>query len=321
LVLLVELGTLRSLLRKPENLAILAVGAAYLGAVLWLTPEYLGLVGSLGRVYTDYRQQSLLGILFGRFEALVAWLALAMYIVYRKALETGALTDLLAVCTVGALVGLGLQGKGFDYHYYPALGFSLVLLWMVRFSAPVATTASRKRARAFAGGLLVIASSPFLLAGLRIGLGPEHSEMRAYRALEKAVGPVHGRSLLVLAPRSGYAFGLVTYAGARWVGRFPCMWVPPVLYQSAVGAEAAEYRGPGEMPPVERWFRSSVVADAVRARPDLILVGIPTPGRGPRDYWFDLLEYFTRDSRFARLMTEYTRAGESVGYIIYRRKV
>jgi hypothetical protein len=131
---------------------------------------------------------------------------------------------------------------------------------------------------------------------------------------------MRGRSLLVMAPRSGYAFGLVTYGGARWVGRFPCLWVLPVIYPwGANGGGAPRYRTEQEMPPVERWFRDAVVSDAVSARPDVILVGVPTPGAGPEDYWFDFVEYFSREPAFAGLMAGYRRAGEAVGYVIYRR--
>ena len=307
--------------RRPENFAIVAVGAIYLGAVLILTPEYLGVARTLGGVYADYRAQGLFSILFGRFEALVAALALAIYLVYRKSLQPRQLTDVLALSTVGALIGLALQGKGFDYHYYPALGLSVLLMGVMTLSMPVPTAVAGGRARALAGILLAVASAVYLEAGVRIGLGPEHSELRTYRMLERAVGPVEGRSLLVLAPRSGYAFGLVTYAGARWVGRFPCMWVPPALYRSTTDSvDSPTYRAPAEMVPVELWFRSAVIADAVRARPDLILVGVPTPGLGPQDYWFDLLGYFILDADFAKLMGDYERVGESVGYMVYRRK-
>jgi hypothetical protein len=316
-----ELGKSHSLVRGPENLAVAAVGAAYIGAVLLFTPEYLALASALWSVYSDYRASDLLTILFGRFEALVPILALSIYSVYRKRVEPRVLTDLLAVSTAGALIGLALQGKGFDYHYYPALGLSVLLVGVVSLSVPTVRAVSAPRARALAGALLIIASAVYLEAGLRIGFGPEHSEMAAYRALERAVGPVAGRSLLVLAPRSGYAFGLVTYAGARWTSRFPCMWVPPALYPSGTDHRSGPtYRAPEEMTPVERWFRSSVVADAVGTQPELILVGVPTPGLGPPDYWFDLLKYFTQDAEFARLMTNYERVGESVGYVVYRRK-
>ncbi|MEO7476333.1 MAG: hypothetical protein ABIY46_13465, partial [Gemmatimonadales bacterium] len=229
--------------------------------------------------------------------------------------------DVLALATVGGVLGLLLQGKGFDYHYYPALACAAMLMVVVWRTAAEPEHSAAKRGRLIAATHLLLVSALYVEAAARIGLGPEHSEMRAYRALESAVGPVKGRSLMVLAPRSGYAFGLVTYAGAKWVGRFPCLWVLPVLYRSAMqGADGARHHALEEMPAVERWFRAAVVSDALRARPELILVGVPTPGRGPDDYWFDYLAYFSEDPAFAGLMEDYQRVGVSVGYVIFRRE-
>jgi hypothetical protein len=226
----------------------------------------------------------------------------------------------VAVGVAACLVGVLLQGKGFDYHYYPPLALACFLMAVMAFSSPAMPDPRARRGRALGAALLAIVAATYLQADARIGLGPEHSEMRAYRTLAAAVGPVRGRSLLVMAPRSGYAFGLVTYGGARWVGRFPCLWVLPVLYpRGADGRSAPRYRGEQEMSPVERWFRDAVVLDALQARPDVILVGVPTPGAGPEDYWFDFLGYFSREPAFAGLMAGYRRAGEAVGYVIYRR--
>jgi hypothetical protein len=113
----------------------------------------------------------------------------------------------------------------------------------------------------------------------------------------------------------------VTYAGAKWVGRFPCMWIPTVLYREELReGEEPRFRSGAELSPVERWFRSTVVSDAIEGSPDVVLVGVPASGGpGPEDYRIDLLRYFSADLRFAKLMSQYVRVGEAVGYTIYRR--
>jgi hypothetical protein len=274
----------------------------------------------LGAVYAEYRTQGVAETLLGRFEPLVALVSLGVYAVYRRSVEPRALADVFAAGVMGCLAGVVLQGKGFDYHYYPSLALGCFLMAVMTLHASALSEPRARRGRALGAALLVIVSAPYLQADVRIGLGPEHSEMRAYRTLEAAVGPIRNRSLMVLAPRSGYAFGLVTYGGARWVGRFPCLWVLPVIYRgNSEGRSGALYHGEQEMSAVERWFRDAVVSDALRARPDVILVGIPTPGAGPEDYWFDFLGYFSREPAFASMMAGYRRAGEAVGYVIYRR--
>jgi hypothetical protein len=121
---------------------------------------------------------------------------------------------------------------------------------------------------------------------------------------------MRNRPLLVLAPRSGIAYGLVTYAVAKWVGRFPCLWPLPTIHsRSAAHSDV----------PVEWWFRDAVISDAIHGRPDVILVSIPTPGAPDEDTWFDYEKYFLREPAFRRLMADYRRTGQSVGYSIYRR--
>ena len=306
--------------RWLENRTIVVVGVLYVLGVALLTPEYFALVRRLGMVYAEYRTQSFVGILLGRFEPLVALVSLGVYAVYRRTIEPRVLADVVAAAVAGGLAGVVLQGKGFDYHYYPPLALACFLMAVMALAVPAMPEPRARRGRALSAALLMIVSATFLQADVRIGLGPEHSEMRAYHTLEAAVGPIRDRSLMVLAPRSGYAFGLVTYGGARWVGRFPCLWVLPVIYPgSSDGRSAVRYRGEREVSAVERWFRDAVVSDALRGRPDVILVGVPTPGAGPEDYWFDFLGYFMREPAFAGMMAGYRRAGEAVGYVIYRR--
>ncbi len=315
LVLWLGTRSRRPLFRCLENRVVLLAGLAYLLLVAAAAPEYVELVRLLGDAYAQYRPQGLIDLLIGRFEPFIAVVALAVYASYRRVVRYRPLTDILALSTLACLVGVILQGKGFDYHYYPALGLAVLLAGATALSATENAIPMASRARWVAGALAIMVTAPYLEALVRIGLGPEHSEMQAYRTLERAVGPVRGRSLLVLAPRSGYAFGLVTYGGANWVGRFPCLWVPPALYRGRV-----RHQDKAGMGSAERWFRSAVVSDAVSSRPDLILVGVATPGVGPEDYWFDFLKYFAEDREFAELMAEYEEKGQAAGYRIYRRR-
>jgi hypothetical protein len=256
-------------------------------------------------------------MLLGHFEAAVTLAALAVALAYRRVLQAPALIMTLAGAVVGALAGVLLQGKGFDYHYYPGLALGLLMLGLM--ASVNHAGAEFRRARLVTNGFLIAGSLAYVAADFRIAFGPIEPEMLAYQRLSTAVGPMEGRSLLVLAPRSGFAFGLVTYGHARWAGRFPCLWLQPVLYEGS-GSAGRESRGDSEMGGTERWAREVVIEDALRARPAVILIGQPTPGQGPRDYWFDYLTYFTREPRFREFIADYVRVGTSVGYDIYRPK-
>jgi hypothetical protein len=292
----------------PEHLGVVASGAFYLVAVLAFAPHYLPLVRRLGALYADYRAASLPYLIAGDFAPLVILLALATLLTYRKVVTRGAAQTVLLLATVGFYLGALLQGKGFDYHYYPALASALLLLLV---GAPLAggATATQRRGRTLMLALALIGSAPYVLAAGRIGVAGDDPEMRAYRELERAVGPVRGRPILVLSARSGFAFGLVTYAGAEWVGGFPCLWVPSVLN----GGETRAALG--------GWFRESVIRAAESDRPIVVLVSPPGGPAGPADMRLDLLQYLSSDPRFRRFMAGYQPDGEAAGYRIYRRRI
>ena len=303
-----------SALRAPEHLAVTVTGAVYLALVLTFTPEYLPMVRRLGGLYAEYRTATLPRLVAGDFAALVILLALAILIAYRRLLAPSPARSILLLATVGLYVGAMLQGKGFDYHYYPALATALLLLVMGAATVHSALPSGR-RARIAMLALSSIATVPYVLAALRIGVVGDDPGMRAYRELERAVGPVRGEPVLVLSARSGYAFGLVTYAGADWVGGFPCLWVPGVL--QAERSRGREHLGFE----VEQWFRDVVIGGAETSQPQVILISRPAPPEGPPDLRVDLLDYFSTDPRFRNLMTAYRPDGESVGYRIFRRRI
>ncbi|MEO7475428.1 MAG: hypothetical protein ABIY46_08835, partial [Gemmatimonadales bacterium] len=132
-VLVVWLGARgrRPVHRWAENRALVAVGLLYGLAVLLFAPEYLGLVRLLGAVYAEYRTQGPAAMLLGRFEPLAVVVGLGIYATYRRAVGARVLGDVLALATVGGVLGLLLQGKGFDYHYYPALACAAMLMVVV----------------------------------------------------------------------------------------------------------------------------------------------------------------------------------------------
>jgi hypothetical protein len=276
---LVALACVLPIIRFDRSLAgLLATGVVYVLSVLACT-EYLRLAVVLGHDYTLYRPAGLASLLWANP---CTWLAVlgpaAWLLVGRRShpLERG-----LALATVGFLGGAVLQGKGWNYHYAPAMVTSLLLLVSV---------AAGPRAPRLVPVWAVLA---FVLAGmLRAALRPEPSHHVEVTARLRRDLPGTPRAVLALYDHEGWAFGLTAFDDARFVSPFPCLWI----FSTPVWRD--------RLP----WWTAQLVRAAERDPPDLVLVypNVAGPLLG--------------DSTFARWLARYKPAPEAGGYRVYVRR-
>ena len=133
---------------------------------------------------------------------------------------------------------------------------------------------------------------PGVRASLQTMGCPGETETLLGRMIRLIKGDAGGRRIYVMSDLLSDAFPLVNYSDARWVSRFPSLWILPGLYPGGRGAEeAVAYRPMDEASDLERYLINAVVSDLRRGLPALLIVDV-TP-RKPRfaGRRFDYLEY------------------------------
>jgi hypothetical protein len=275
-------------------LAPLAVGAGYALLVAVLAPDYVPLVRTLGADYLAWQRAGAAQLLWANPNAWVAVLGPAAWRWTRSAATDRRLGDGLAVATLAFLAGAVAQGKGWNYHYAPAVTTSVLQLLLVA-GQPMRPPV-----------LLVRCVTAALLAGLvHAGLsrrplpaGAEQAsaDPAAYRRLVAGLGDAgHPRAVLALYRHSGLAFTLSAYGGARFVSPFPMLWIFDLPDWQA------------KLP----WWTEQIARAARRDPPDLVLLS-----RDSVD-GMDCAEVLSRDARISSLLRDYEPRADVAGYRVY----
>lgn len=319
--------TRRGTLARAETLAIASVLVLYLAAVQLWAPEYWDVARTFGAAYYRFLQEPwLITAVTGHGAGLVLC-ALLAYSVLRKRGVDAPLGSTLFLATLALYGSAVLQRKGWRYHFYPAMGTSLLLLGWLTTRVPVAPTSlARRLYRAVALAVTLFLPLSLLAAGaMRLAVptsAPIVGDPDLPRLVEVVRREADGRGVLVLSTNMASAFPMVPMARARWTSRYPSVWMLGAAYQDRLEADTPlQYRSLEQRLPLERAMMAAVSEDLTRHRPELIVVLRPAPDRwgwGVRR--LDYVRYFAADPAFSR---EFARYGflEDVGeYRLYRRR-
>ena len=309
----------------PELWGVVGVTAAYIVAVITLTPDYIRLVLLLGGTFTSYlRSSPLLLLLLAPGAVLTAFAALAA-IATRGAGDESRARAVLTVAMLGSFLAAIAQQKDLRYHFYPSFALATVVLGLVAAQPPSHAGVSARSYSAIAKWV-VAAVALVVLAGAVLGaLGGSRAERRRraeFRELSEAVETrAWGEPIGVLSYHMGSAFPLVNYAHVGLASRFACLWILPATYWDALsGAGPIRYHATAEMQPSERLFDQAVGEDLLRARPRLLLILRPFPDE--RRYGFRRLNYvayFGRDPRLSEFFSGYQFVAAAGQYDLYER--
>jgi hypothetical protein len=220
------------------------------------------------------------------------------------------------------------QGKGWTYHFLPAVILS-VLLGGLALAAPPSLIRSRTHslARVVAAALLLISWVP-LAAGVagQLTTGPHAIDAQAdieARELRAAVGMEAGaRSILVL---TSDMTGTQPWIGEQHLASrnsWSCLWVPAVAYRTRWnGNKQVALRAPSQMSEAERTAYRSVVRDFAVEPPDLLVVETRAKNERFTGYpgGFDHLAYYGADPRFGACFKQYRLDAALSGFQVYRR--
>jgi hypothetical protein len=303
---------------RPETLAAAGVVALYVVAVFVVWPGFFGtIVPLIGATFWAYNNP--LTDVLTRIPALLTLSALAAAAVV--SVRDQALRDLRGVLwgsAAGSLLQAVVQTKGWNYHFYPAIVASGLLLLV----CGIGLWTQRRGERAFPAwpaaalpAALIAAAAVAWMVGLR-RLTHMHGPARSLAAAFEECRP--GGLVAFLTTDVDPTFPAMTYSHLRWRSRFIAVWPLPAV----VKAEHAPARyGPPtpELRQAERFTIDTVVADLEGTRPDLLVVDRRKNKQAMEGIAFDFVEYFSRDERFRRFFADYRLARQVGPQAIYVR--
>jgi len=306
---------------RPETLGVLVLLAAYGAVMVVAFPQYIPFAVKSRGIYAALLNPGLLALARLPEIQLCAVAAAALLLVRLDRARSGALLVLLTA-GAGFLLGALVQGKGWDYHLYPAR--VVLLLTIVACAASLMDRVTDLKALVRGG-----ARSVALLLGCVLLASSARYSLQARRPPARDLVPPlldavrgRGRSMYALQMLLYPGIPVLNYSGMTWAGRHNSQWFLPGFYTaelSAPGAAIAPHT-PEQMSSLEHEFFTQMVDDLCLNRPDVLIVENGVIRGADVAKAFDLLAYYRQDPRFVQLLGEYG-IGSVVGdYTIYTRR-
>lgn len=295
---------------RPEALAMGAVFVAYAAVVAVWTPQYVPMARAYAPLYRHHGPMgpALLASSW-RLPLIVAGVAAAWSVARRR---TPGWAEVFGLLALGLTAGVYLTGKGWPYHWLPAVSIGAALACGAGALATLRLSPALRRAAA-AVGLGVVAPA---LGGLSLlSTAAAWRDESPFRMARDDVGP--GQALLVLSPWVHRAFPLVNETGVAWGMRHPMVW-PIAAFYADGSYRPGTYRPLAAMSAPEREFVGEVAHDFAQSRPALLLIDDDPPR--PTLPGFDYLRYFAADPRFAHALAGYEPLTRTIHFRVYRRK-
>jgi hypothetical protein len=309
--------------RRPEMLAIVAVGITYAIALLVITPSYFEVARWATPVYDAFYRSSW-RLIASRPGIIIAATAIIGAFATRR--QRGAyLRNVFAIAAAAFAAIVFIQNKNFDYHLLPVYAASAVV-WTslamevvrrsvahIELTAPGHTVLRRL--------MLAVTAAALITAGevaARPASALSWSRLGGYADIMSLIEEEGARSWFALSANMLTAFPLVSYADVEWRAPFHSLWPLVGLYDN--GAHSTSdfpYRARHDMGATERYVFDATLEALFRARPALILVDRNAPGG--RLTGIDFLTYFGTDARFIEFMQDYSVVADLGGARIFGR--
>ncbi|HEX6644535.1 MAG TPA: hypothetical protein VF037_07655 [Gemmatimonadales bacterium] len=307
LYLCVRGRSLRPVLRV-ENLAALGTLAAAFVAILVFEPAYLQAVQAYGGLYAEFSRGTPRQLLFRDIYPLSVWLALVVAAVTVASVAASRRVIALALASAAFLGAAVAQGKGFGYHYFPAMGYAVVTLFVLAAAdvLPARRRSGMIRRVLAVTALVLVLALPALVAVERFA-GKAGDDVVERRALSEALddlGP--GSRVAIVSVRLADAYPILLERRWEHVLSMPHVWF------TGLGDE-----GRGKDVEAALWRR---VGENLReGAPEAIVIRAPAPAERTRgDVAADYLEYLCADETARAALAQYGKAAHASGYDIYR---
>jgi hypothetical protein len=292
---------------RPEFAAVGVAGVLHAAWVWFVTPDYFSILWIPLASYGTFNQE-LQALLWKPHTVFVA-AAVGASLLVRPSEPLRELRHVLMLAAAAMLLVAVYQQKGWNYHFYPAVAFALLLatVFMAEVFSRVVhpdVTGIARKAWLFAMTPLILLMGAVTVEAVNFSRSPDG---RMFQELVHVTQEhARGEPIVVLSTEMGWAFPLVLYAGAEWSLRFPSLWALAGAYRNEepVGGSVG-FRSRNEMGRLERFVMDATVDDLVRHPPALILVEHSDNRVGPANVDFDFLDYFLTDQHFSALFADY----------------
>jgi hypothetical protein len=312
---LVPLGLLYSNRRRPWRDPLMLAGGIALGVygllVLTLTPDFLPFIRDFSSDYYQYFHQSIASLLWGSYPARMALGLLLAGGLGVLASEDRRAPGVMLRASALALAVTVAQGKGLGYHYIPPLLSGTLLIVLLLFEPVRSWRLFRLGWWARLAGAMALVVLITLLTfstvlstrGIRWGYETRHDALRAVIERTAPKG-----SLLMLSPIVQDGFPLALTTGIEW--RFPA---PSVWGLIASGNSTPT---PGAHASARML---GLISQAMRGRPDLVLIRRAGVADGIPGEQFDVLDAVQQDLTIRAALAKYRRLPDTVGYAVFLR--
>ena len=285
------------------NLTFLAVGLGYICLVALAHPAYFTHVVPVAReIYGAYGTS--FDVVFNRvrFEIVVLLLP-TVVVLSRRPRHIGA--GLFPAMALAGLAAYFLQGRGFNYHAFPFVSFSLLACFLLILRTPRLDPAA-----------IAAAATASVLVAVNVWVGFYHNPAaRQIADMAQKVGRVD--SLIVLSS-TVFAGPISALAiDARWASRYPSNWlVPGALNRLAATDCGVEPETCARLEAIGAQNRSDNLADISAHHPDLLVMDLDPGFFDSTDFSWEA--FMAQDPAWPALFGDYEKVGVSERFIYYR---
>lgn len=291
----------RSLFRF-ESVLIASFFVVYVIATFAITPEFFDILPWVAQLYPRYAARPFLSLVFDP-RALLLIIAMAAGWTLRRDPALGSLSTLLMSASVAMYAALLLQGKGWGYHWYPVVAFSLVLLCL-----RIAQSAQRIRALApLLTAVAILITAAQVNRTVRLLAAPPTSLGRLYTVMQRYD---EGSSYAALSQYIHAGFPLTNLTGLDWTLPYAHLWMVPAIHPPGDRRDADVVTTP-QWREVEHQIYDRIWS-AFAARPPAVLI-VEDAGSGG----LDMRGFFERDHRFRAFFYRFQPVDTVDIYVVY----
>jgi len=317
LVYLVHRRDLRAVPRT-ENVTLGLFLTGYVLLALVLTPDYFTVTLPLAAsVYWIYGRAGF-DLLYGYLATTLGPLLICSGVMIAIIRRVNAYVRVLLAALVGFLLNYWMQGKGFDYHLYPALAACVTLTAYLCLQVCSEIMAARWLQASFGVRCAMVAT---LIIVLGTHLVEPVQQVRYWfirdgtttgwlwnlreGVIRRVTELSNGKSprIYAFSTHPYPAFPTMSYVRGHWVGRQLAQFAIAGHIRLPLIEDAEKRRRMKEGVAMQR---AMVIEEFLASEPDIVLINTVAPKiLDPSFPQFDYIEYFSSDPRFAALWKQY----------------